>query len=214
MNRVPIADLRTARYAISEGLLDLVGMTRAHMADPYLMQRVLDGEEDRIRPCVGAGYCIDRIYEGGEALCLHNPATGRETVLPHIVPQAAEKKKAVVVGASPAGPEAARVLGERGHTVTVLEAASKPGGQNAIAAAAPRRVDLIGIVDWRVQGCQQLGVTIRYNTYAEASDVLAENPDVVIVATGGIPNTEIVVGANLLTDTWQILCGEVKPAKS
>jgi N-methyl-L-proline demethylase len=209
-----IADLPTARHAISGGLLDLVGMTRAHMADPYLMQRVLDGEEDRIRPCVGAGYCIDRIYEASEALCLHNPATGRESILPHIVPPAREQKTAVVVGAGPAGLEAARVLGERGHAVTVLEAASQPGGQIAIAAAAPRRRDLIGIVDWRVQECQRLGVTIRYNIYADADGVLAESPDVVIVATGGIPNTEIVEGAELVTDTWQILSREVKPAKS
>ncbi|MFC9555755.1 FAD-dependent oxidoreductase, partial [Rhodococcus sp. NPDC056960] len=210
-----IADLATARYAISEGLLDMVGMTRAHIADPHLMQRVHDGEEDRIRPCVGAGYCIDRIYQGGEALCLHNPATGREAQLPHLVPPAAEKKTAVVVGAGPAGLEAARVLGERGHTVTVLEAASNPGGQIAIAAAPERRRDLIGIVDWRVQECARLGVTIRYNTYAEAADIVAENPDVVIVATGGIPNTDIVDGpANLITDTWQILTREVKPGKS
>jgi N-methyl-L-proline demethylase len=184
------------------------------MADPYLMQRVLDGEEDRIRPCVGAGYCIDRIYEGGEALCLHNPATGRESILPHIVPPARETKTTVVVGAGPAGLEAARVLAERGHRVTLLEAASQPGGQIAIAAAAPRRRDLIGIVDWRVQECQRLGVTIRYNTFADADDVLAENPDVVIVATGGIPNTDIVAGAELVTDTWQILSREVKPGPS
>lgn len=210
-----IADLPTARHAIREGLLDMVGMVRAHIADPHLMLRLAEGQEDRIRPCVGAGYCIDRIYEGGEALCLHNPATGRETVLPHEVPVSSTVKTAVVVGAGPAGLEAARVLAERGHRVTVLEAGSKPGGQVAIAAAAPRRRDLIGIIDWRVQECDRLGVKIRYNTYADASDVLEDHPDVVIVATGGIPNTEIVDGpANLITDTWQILTREVKPAKS
>lgn len=210
-----IADLPTARHAIREGLLDLVGMTRAHIADPHLMRRVAGGQEDRIRPCVGAGYCIDRIYEGGEALCLHNAATGREAELPHEVPPASQPKSAVVVGAGPAGLEAARVLAERGHAVTVLEANSQPGGQISIAASAPRRRDLIGIVDWRVHECERLGVKIRYNTYADPSDVLAESPDVVIVATGGIPNTEAVAGPeNLITDSWQILTREVKPAKS
>lgn len=210
-----IADLATARHAISEGLLDLVGMTRAHIADPYLMRRVVQGEEDRIRPCVGAGYCIDRIYEGGAALCVHNAATGREQFLPHTVPPAAEVKRAVVVGAGPAGLEAARVLAERGHTVTVLEANSSAGGQVAIAACLPRRRDLIGIIDWRLQECQRLGVTIRYNAYADEADVLAENPDVVIVATGGIPDTEFIDGReDLITDSWQILTREVKPAGS
>lgn len=210
-----IADLATARHAISEGLLDLVGMTRAHIADPYLMRRVVQGEEDRIRPCVGAGYCIDRIYEGGAALCVHNAATGREQFLPHTVPPATEVKRAVVVGAGPAGLEAARVLAERGHTVTVLEANSSAGGQVAIAACLPRRRDMIGIIDWRLQECQRLGVTIRYNAYADEADVLAENPDAVIVATGGIPNTDFIDGReDLITDSWQILTREVKPAGS
>lgn len=209
-----IADLPTARHAIREGLLDLVGMTRAHMADPHLMRRVRDGQEDRIRPCVGAGYCIDRLYEGSDAICIHNAATGREMSLPHEIGTAVgEPKKAVVVGAGPAGLEAARVLAERGHIVTVLEANSQPGGQIVVAAGAPRRRDLVGIVDWRVQECERLGVKIRLNTYAESGDVLSENPDVVIVATGGIPNAEAVGGSpELVTDGWQILTREVKPA--
>lgn len=210
-----IADLPTARHAIREGLLDMVGMTRAHMADPHLMRRLAEGQEDRIRPCVGAGYCIDRLYQGGDALCVHNAATGRETLLPHDIPVTGKPRTAVVVGAGPAGLEAARVLAERGHQVTVLEAGARPGGQIAIASAPGRRRDLIGIVDWRVEECRRLGVKIRCNTYADADDVRAEDPDVVIIATGGIPNTEVVDGpANLVTDTWQILTREVKPART
>ncbi|MGH6898781.1 MAG: N-methylproline demethylase, partial [Geminicoccaceae bacterium] len=111
-----IGDVATANHAIKEGLIDMVGMTRAHMADPHIAAKIMRGEEERIRPCVGIGYCIDRIYEGGEALCLHNPATGREVTMPHaIAPTAGPVRKVVVVGAGPAGLEAARVAAARGH---------------------------------------------------------------------------------------------------
>ena len=124
-----IADVATARHAIAEGKLDMVGMTRAHIADPHIVNKVMSGQEANIRPCVGATYCLDRIYEGGEALCIHNAATGREAEMPHRIERATASRKAVVIGAGPAGLEAARVLAERGHKVDVLEASSKAGGQ-------------------------------------------------------------------------------------
>jgi 2,4-dienoyl-CoA reductase-like NADH-dependent reductase (Old Yellow Enzyme family) len=118
-----IQDVATARYAIESGKLDMVGMTRPHMADPHIARKVMERREDDIRPCVGMGYCIDSIY-GGEALCIHNPATGREATLPHVVKQSSgPPRKVVVVGAGPGGLEAARVAGERGHEVVLFEAA-------------------------------------------------------------------------------------------
>ena len=73
-----ITDVATARHAIAAGKLDMVGMTRAHIADPHIVKKIRAGQEHTIRPCVGATYCLDRIYEGNEALCVHNAATGRE----------------------------------------------------------------------------------------------------------------------------------------
>jgi hypothetical protein len=184
------------------------------MADPHLVNKIARGAEEQIRPCVGMGYCIDRIYVGREALCIHNPATGREETIPHIISKSEHAaRKIVVVGAGPAGLEAARVCAERGHRVVLFEANAKVGGQVQIAARAPRRADIIGITDWLYAQVKRLGVEVRLNYYAEADDVLAEKPDAVILATGGLPNTEFLKpGADLVTSAWDVLSGSVKPA--
>ena len=211
-----IQDVATARHAIATGKLDMVGMTRAHMADPHIARKVMEGREHEIRPCVGMGYCIDRIYFGGEALCIHNPATGREASMPHVITKsAAPPKKIVVIGAGPAGLEAARVASARGHSVTIFEAADKAGGQVLLTAALKRRREIMGIIDWRVAECERQGATFRFNTYAETDDVLGESPDHVIIATGGLPNTSFLdEGDDLVTTTWDILSGAAKPAEN
>jgi 2,4-dienoyl-CoA reductase-like NADH-dependent reductase (Old Yellow Enzyme family)/thioredoxin reductase len=208
-----ISDVATARHAVREGKLDMVGMTRAHIAEPHIGRLVAARREDEIRPCVGATYCLDRIYEGHEALCIHNAATGREATMPHeIAPAEGPQKRVVIIGAGPAGLEAARVASARGHAVSVFEAAPVAGGQLRLASLSPRRRDLVGIIDWRLERLHSAGVKVQYNTYAEAEDVLAETPDLVIVATGGLPNTEILeAGSELAVSTWDILSGDVAP---
>ncbi|MEW9806593.1 FAD-dependent oxidoreductase [Mesorhizobium sp. ZMM04-5] len=211
-----ISDVATARHAIASGKLDMVGMTRAHIADPHIVRKVIEGREHQIRPCVGATYCLDRIYEGGEALCIHNAATGREATIPQSIERSSRPAKSVVVvGAGPGGLEAARVAAERGHAVTVLEASGQAGGQVRLAAQNQRRRELIGIVDWRLAELERLGVEIRFDTWAEKDDVLALSPDVVVVATGGLPqNPPLEAGGDLVTSSWDIIAGAVKPAEN
>ncbi|MBP2328924.1 NADPH-dependent 2,4-dienoyl-CoA reductase/sulfur reductase-like enzyme [Kibdelosporangium banguiense] len=154
--------------------------------------------------------CIDGIYQSGAAYCIHNPSTGRELELPHQVARAETPQRVAVVGAGPAGLEAARVLAERGHDVQLFEAADKVGGQLLLASLAPRRRDLRGIIDWRADELARLGVPISLNTYVEA--LPAQSWDVVIVATGGTPAALRIPGADLVLDTWDVLSGARRPS--
>lgn len=209
-----IPDIATARHAIAAGKLDMVGMTRAHLADPHLVAKLIAGREEDIRPCVGANYCLDRIYQGGMALCLHNPSTGRETEMPHTIAPAPRARRVTIVGAGPAGMEAARVAAERGHAVTVFEAADQPGGQIRLTALQERRREMGAIISWRYEQCLKRGVNFHFNTLAEADTVLETAPDLVIIATGGLPDTEVLAaGDDLVVSAWDILSGEARPGR-
>jgi 2,4-dienoyl-CoA reductase-like NADH-dependent reductase (Old Yellow Enzyme family) len=213
MHASKVDEVASARHAIREGKLDLVGMTRAHIAEPHIVRKIIEGREAEIRPCVGATYCLDRIYEAGEALCIHNAATSREQTMPHVIEPATERRRVVIVGAGPAGLEAARVAGERGHEVILLEAMPWAGGQINLAVRNPRRRDLQGIVDWRVTECERLGVEVRCDTFADGELVTSLDPDVVIVATGGRPQLppDITEGAERVVTSWDVLGGDVTP---
>ncbi len=213
LHAAKIDDVATARHAIREGKLDLVGMTRAQLADPHLVRKIAEGREAEIRPCVGATYCLDRIYQAGEALCIHNAATSREATMPHVIERAVVARRVVVIGAGPAGLEAARVAGERGHSVVVHEVMPWAGGQIRLAARNPRRRDLLGIVDWRVSELARLGVEVRYDELASIGLVLRHEPDVVIVATGGLAQLPpLEAGSDLVVTSWDVLGGDAPPA--
>jgi hypothetical protein len=137
--------------------------------------------------------------------------------MPHTIEKASAQRKVVVVGAGPAGMEAALVAAQRGHEVVVFEAADSAGGQIRLTAQSPRRAEMMQIIDWRVARCEDLGVKFRYNLFAESSDVLEESPDLVIIATGGMANIQLYEtyeDLNHAVSSWDIISGDVKPAQS
>ena len=156
-----ITDLETARHAISNGMLDMVAMTRGHLADPDIVQKLRRGQVDRIRPCVGARNCLDGALHGGSTVCIHNPATGRDATVPqHIIPGNGRRLRVTVVGGGPGGLEAARVCALRGHAVSLFEAAEQLGGQVLIAARARGRAEIGEIVGWLARENAHAGVAV------------------------------------------------------
>ncbi|NRF72290.1 NADH:flavin oxidoreductase [Aquincola sp. S2] len=225
VSRVPVMHAQSIRGAsqaeriLAAGMVDMVGMTRAQIADPHLVIKIRDGREDEIKQCVGANYCIDRQYNGLDVLCVQNAATSREQTMPHVLERSSgPKRKVVVVGAGPAGLEAARVARERGHDVVLFERNAQVGGQINLAAKAPQREQMAGIVRWFDMETQRLGVQRRLGVEADVSMLLDERPDIVVLATGGLPHTDQVAGwgaaQGLVVSGWDILSGAVAPLQN
>lgn len=214
-----IRDITQAERIIANGWVDMCGMTRAQIADPHMMLKVREGREDQIRQCVGANYCIDRQYFGQDVLCIQNAATSREATMPHIIKTSiATKRRVVVVGAGPAGLEAARVSRERGHDVVLFERNATVGGQVNLAAKAPQREQMSGIIRWFDMETKRVGVDRRLGVEADADMILATNPDIVVMATGGSSHTAQVpawgVNEGLAVSSWDILSEKVAPEKN
>ena len=205
-----ISDLATARHVLKSNLMDMVGMTRAHIADPHLVRKLSQGEEDRIRPCVGLGYCVDRVNQGKAAVCGHNATTGREARFDHVIQPAEEIKNVIIVGGGAGGLEAARVSAERGHKVILLEASNRLGGQLNLADKGKTRQQIRGVTDWLISEVEKLGTEVRMNTYVEADDIYALSPDLVIVATGGFPVPPVFEGAEHVISSHDVLSGQAR----
>lgn len=144
--------------------------------------------------------------------CIHNPSTGREKSLPHETAAAPARKRVVVAGGGPAGLEAARISASRGHEVVLFEATGGLGGQVALAASAGWRREIGGVTDWLARELEHLGVDVRLSTKADRDAVVALRPDVVIVATGGLPDLEWLDGHEHCDNVWDILASRVPVA--
>jgi N,N-dimethylglycine/sarcosine dehydrogenase len=189
-----IVDPVHADQLLADGAVDLIGMTRALIADPDLPRKAREGRLEDIRICVGANEgCIDRIYQGKPVTCVQNPGIGREAELAEPAP-AATRKRVVVVGAGVAGLEAARMSALRGHHVVLLERDPEVGGQVLMASRAPARAEYAGIVRFLARQVAKFGVDCRLRVEATEDGVRAESPDVVIIATGSHPHVPALPG--------------------
>jgi 2,4-dienoyl-CoA reductase-like NADH-dependent reductase (Old Yellow Enzyme family)/thioredoxin reductase len=185
--------LQEGNQAIREGNADIVSFVRAMIADADLVAKTLAGQEERVRPCIACNQgCVAGIRTSLQRmLCTVNPAVGMERTLSEDLIKPAEiARKIVVVGGGPAGMEAARLAALSGHKVVLFEAQPRLGGTINIARRAPKLGGIADITHWLEQEISILGVDIRLSAYADANDVRAENPDVVIVATGSLPRMD------------------------
>lgn len=186
-----------AEEVLQSGAADMIGMTRALIADPELPRKARAGQLDDIRVCMGSNEgCIDRLYFGLPIGCVQNPVIGREREWGTLIPVAAPKR-VMVVGGGPAGMEAARVAAARGHTVTLFEQSDVLGGAIRIAARAPGWEAYTGVIEWLGRQLAKLPVTIRLVCQATTDSIIAEAPDVVIVATGALPRRPYLPSADL-----------------
>ena len=175
-----------AERILAAGSADMVGMTRAHIADPRIVRKLRQGRPDDIRPCVGANVCIRNNLEGLPVRCIHNPEAGRGTEWGPPLP-ARRPMRVTVVGGGPAGLEAARVAALRGHSVALFERRDELGGQLRLWAEAPAMGELHGIVSWQEAQLEKLGVEVRLGQEASPDMVLASGAEAVVVATGSKP---------------------------
>jgi 2,4-dienoyl-CoA reductase-like NADH-dependent reductase (Old Yellow Enzyme family) len=177
---------------IASGQADLVSIVRGQIADPHLARKTGEGRAEDVRGCISCNQmCWGRRSRDYWISCLINPSAGREWEWggDRFTPAAAPKH-VVVVGAGPAGLEAARASAERGHRVTLVEAAPQIGGQFRLASLQPRRGQIADLLGWYERQLERLQVRVLLNTYADAADIRALGPDAVILATGSLPDPD------------------------
>lgn len=183
-----VVDVGMAAAAVASGAADVVAMTRAHIADPHIVRKAQTGKRDEITPCVGANVCLARAVSAEPVACVVTPASGRELQWTHDLLDPSMRtptsRKVAIVGAGPAGLQAAAVASERGHRVVVLERASAPGGHLRQLSTLPFRESWQRSIDSLVRRIERAGGEIRCGETDDLGALESIAPDELIVAVG------------------------------
>ena len=183
-----IVDAEQSEQILADGTADLIGLGRALVADPALPEKARSGREDETRPCIFCNLCWGEIHAGKPMLCIHNPKLPSADEADWFPPATARTKKVIVVGAGPAGLEAAWNAAASGHSVTLFEENTQIGGAMAFDAMLPGRADVAKVYEYQLRQAERYDVDIKLGNPVSASDITALQPEVVLLATGGKPH--------------------------
>lgn len=207
-----VNDPLTAEQILAAGKADFVAMGRQSLCDPFTPNKAREGKFEEIRTCIGCHQgCVEEHRQNRPIKCILNPVMGREYEISAAPAQ--PKKKVAVIGAGPAGMEAALIAAQRGHEVRIYEKTEYPGGQFRLAAIPPCKGEIAGYISWQMNELKKYHVEILFNHEVSAEELENENFDEVIVATGAVPAFPPIKGIELphVVQANDILGGAAEP---